>query len=318
MHTFMVPLDGSQHAERALRPAIRLARAAGGRLLLPRILPPPTPAHLRQPAALRPLVQAHKDELTGSADYLHRGAPRARAAGVEARWWVEHGKAADTLAAAAQREDADLVVVATRGRRGLDRWLVGSTAETLMNEAATPVLVVPSGWSSDWPDERPPRILVALDGTAFGEGVLGPAVAMARLLGAELCLLHAVTLRSEDVDDAHAPPSSTIRRARWYLHETAQRLRRMGLQVTTRVASGRPNRALAGAAVLAGADMVALASHGRQGLARMVFGNVAGDLLGKVGVPLLVTRPSIAPAPVGLLEQTARPAATGRRIAVAG
>jgi nucleotide-binding universal stress UspA family protein len=73
---------------------------------------------------------------------LERRARSARAAGLLARAIVRTGPPASTIAETAAEEEADLVVVGTHGRSGLDRLIVGSVAERVVRLATCPVLVV--------------------------------------------------------------------------------------------------------------------------------------------------------------------------------
>ena len=69
-------------------------------------------------------------------------APRLSAAG-EVELAVSHGVPYVEILAAAARVSADLVVMATHGRAGLDRALFGSTAERVVRKSRVPVVVVP-------------------------------------------------------------------------------------------------------------------------------------------------------------------------------
>jgi nucleotide-binding universal stress UspA family protein len=73
----------------------------------------------------------------------------ARAAGVTAEFLVWEGDPGDSIAAAAEAERADLIVVGTRGRSGAGRMLLGSVSDHVVRHAACPVLVVrPGGQAS--------------------------------------------------------------------------------------------------------------------------------------------------------------------------
>jgi universal stress protein A len=76
---------------------------------------------------------------------LERRARAARGEGLLARALLRTGPAAPTIAQTAKEESADLIVVGTHGRAGLDRLVLGSVAERVVRLAACPVLVVKSG-----------------------------------------------------------------------------------------------------------------------------------------------------------------------------
>jgi len=69
---------------------------------------------------------------------------------------------APTLVAMAAEHAGSLIVLATRARAGVARWLLGSVAEGVVREATLPVLVVPPEVAA-WPTDRPLRVLVPLE-----------------------------------------------------------------------------------------------------------------------------------------------------------
>ena len=131
--TVLVPLDGSALAEYALPYAARLARAAGGRLVLVRAAPD-APARQRAEA-----------ELAAVAERLFtEGVP------VEAH--VRRGAAGDVILEGARAWAAGLIVTATHGRSGVGRWLHGSVADHVLRHAPVPVLLVSRACERRWPE----------------------------------------------------------------------------------------------------------------------------------------------------------------------
>jgi len=83
------------------------------------------------------------DQARAERERLLMGIVRdARAAGVTAEFLVWEGDPGGSIAAAAEAEGADLVVVGTRGRSGAGRMLLGSVSDHVVRHAACPVLVV--------------------------------------------------------------------------------------------------------------------------------------------------------------------------------
>jgi nucleotide-binding universal stress UspA family protein len=140
----MVPLDGSDLAEAALPLARELAMAVGARVMLVRVEPfiglrtgayaVPAADVAYMEAAAATAAEAYLQEVRGQLSeevrtdtLLVRGAP------------------APELVAFAQREHADLVVMATHGRGGLRRLVLGSTADRMVRSGVPTLLVRPSG-----------------------------------------------------------------------------------------------------------------------------------------------------------------------------
>src|SRR5690606_2923950 len=90
----------------------------------------------------------------------------------------------------AGRVDADLIVMATHSRRGLDHLLLGSIAEAVVREAVCPVFTV--GPMERLDEDRPPRLLVPADFSKHARRALAYAKELARLYEAELHALHVV------------------------------------------------------------------------------------------------------------------------------
>jgi nucleotide-binding universal stress UspA family protein len=139
----LLPLDGSDLAERALEPAVDLARLTGARLHLLRVVDftrlegrglAGVALEYVYPAAL---LEA---EETAAGAYLDRVRERLAARDVEADVEVRHGIASREIVG--QTRTGDLIVMATHGRGGVSRWFLGSVAEEVVRHASVPVLLV--------------------------------------------------------------------------------------------------------------------------------------------------------------------------------
>lgn len=140
----LVPVDGSDTANKALVAALQMARESGGRVRLVHVID--ALAYLtgyeQNGAYSGELIAA----LRGAGlKVLDDALAIAQAAGVEADSELRDGlgeRLGDTVSQAADAWKADLVVVGTHGRRGLGRLLLGSGAEQILRMARTPVLVI--------------------------------------------------------------------------------------------------------------------------------------------------------------------------------
>jgi nucleotide-binding universal stress UspA family protein len=141
----LVPVDGSATAARGMKEAIRLARENRARLRLLYVVE--ENAAFTAPeigANIGPLLDALK---AAGRKALARIERSARAAGARPETaLVEEfgGRVADAIVAQAKRWRADLVVMGTHGRRGLQRALIGSDAELVVRYSPVPVLLVPA------------------------------------------------------------------------------------------------------------------------------------------------------------------------------
>jgi nucleotide-binding universal stress UspA family protein len=129
------------------------------------------------------------------------------------------------------------------------------------------------------------RILVPLDGSSASEAILTPIRKWAERLRAEVVLAQTVTApveTDEQLGLAHA-----------YLQAVGVRLQSDRLHVWSQVvrAQSAPD-AIAQLAQREHADLIAMATHGRSGLPRLVLGSVAREVVQRAHVPVLLVRPS--------------------------
>ncbi len=130
------------------------------------------------------------------------------------------------------------------------------------------------------------RILVPLDGSRLSEAILPMAEALARDYEAELLLLRA--LRPQRSPEAETDAQEQAER---YLAGIAREVEGRGVPgVAWKVWYAEPDRAIADAAAFHDVDLVAMSTHGRGGLSRLLFGSVAESLVRKARVPVLLVR----------------------------
>ena len=140
------------------------------------------------------------------------------------------------------------------------------------------------------------RVLVALDGTAGSEQVLPWVRGLALRDGASVVLLHVcaepkVVVSSGKVMSFVDQEEARLRQgATGYLVHVAEGLRASGLSVEVLVRFGETAETILAVAAEVGADLIALATHGRSGLGRLVHGSVATWILRRTDVPVLLLR----------------------------
>ena len=141
------------------------------------------------------------------------------------------------------------------------------------------------------------RIVVGLDGSQVSESALKTGAELARRLGLPLHLVRVADLAvvpwgANQAASAYAELSEEMVRekneATRYLETVTQPLRDDGLSITTEVRTGSAARELAAAA--GPGDLLVVASHGRDGLERLVLGSVAEEVVKHSPAPVLVTR----------------------------
>jgi nucleotide-binding universal stress UspA family protein len=208
---------------------------------------------------------------------------------IDVSYAVRDGQAADEILDMADETGADLIVMGTHGRTGLERLLTGSVAETVLRGARCPVLALRSAEQGQ--DAVGPQVI--LHPTDFSEpatAALAVARALARDLGARLFILHAAPAEVRAAMLVPIPPELTDYRE----NLAATRLRTDGpdlkFPVETRISHGYPAEEILRVANEIGCGLIVIGSHGRSGLGRMLMGSVAEAVLRKAGSPVLIVK----------------------------
>lgn len=291
----VVPLDGSPLAERALTMAAQLARHDGAQVIMVRV---PVAERAYMPAA-DGYGLLYPEEYFGAAsneafEYLKVVQTRQAGHGFPIAGEVVDGDPAGAIVDTARQYRADLIAMSSHGYSGLTRWILGSVAERVLREADCPVLVVRSA-------EPIKRMLVTLDGSTISAHVLAPALDVAQALGAAVILLRVVPELSagdiHDLDEYEAGLGLRLAQeyqeeARHYLEAHAQPFVRGGLDVQCVVRDGSAASVILKLVEEKAIDVVAMATHGRTGLRRWIYGSVTEKVLHSAACSMLVARPA--------------------------
>jgi nucleotide-binding universal stress UspA family protein len=285
--TILLPLDGSATAALAIPFAEGIARAAGARVVLIRSVRQAKIGELGTDPFEEPIAAEAEAELNVVAE-------RLRAGGLEVEARVSDSDAGEAIVQGAAEVEADLIVMSTHGRSGLRRVMYGSVADQVLRMTAVPVLLVPP--TAQYRMNPPCRIVVALDGSQLAEAAIAPAFELAEGLRGSITLVRATESptywRTEgEAADRVADSGSEADLARQYLETVADQWKSKSVDVSGYVTDGAADEAIAEAARVGRAGAVAMATHGRTGLARMVTGSVTERVLHEVSVPLLLVHP---------------------------
>ena len=297
--SILVPLDGSSLAEQAIPIAQALAERARCKLKLLMVHDrvvwmTPGPDYTKLELAMQKADREYLKSVTARVrERLGRSVSSAVLQGLPV---------VETLARYTRELGADLVVMTTHGRGGLQRAWLGSVTDQLIRSAEVPVLVVRPGEAGAAPHAwNPGEILVALDGSSLAEAALEPAVEVARLWDAELSLVQVV----QPIVPSHGPhltfplgysdQVTAMRRdsAQDYIRDIAERVRESGVRASgVAVIGSAVPETLIELAEPERVGLIVLATHGLGGVRRMVLGSVADKVVRGANVPVLVVRPT--------------------------
>ena len=295
--SILVPLDGSAFADRALPVALALAHRSQARVILVHVVEPgfsPSEASVSGSPLDSELGAGLHQSLAALAKLL------------EARHEIDidficlEGPVARRLEEYACSSGAELIVMSTHGQGGLSRAWLGSVADHLVRHSPVPVLLVrPGAIGTAQGEPLFRRILVPLDGSKLSEAALEHAVTLATPGETEFTLLRVVVpqpiahlypardalMRQEDREREE-------REAEGYLGRLCEEFAESGFAVTGKVLIHRNvARGILDHARDHQTDMIALATRGRGGVARLLLGSVADKLLRGARTPLLIYHP---------------------------
>lgn len=140
-YRIVVPTDFSECAEEAWTRAQSLAEAFGSELVLAHVLVE-APLYAEGPFTMDHVRKVHEAARKWAQETLETRANKARSKGLKVRVALRTGRPYQEIVAVATDERADLVVIGTHGRGGLDRVLLGSVADRVVRLAPCPVLTV--------------------------------------------------------------------------------------------------------------------------------------------------------------------------------
>ena len=293
----LIPLDGSTFAESALPAAIGLAENLNAACEIISVFE-------EQSIAVNSdfTAQRFKEWLTRYLDDLVLRI--GEISNVVCTPVVLDGSPAARLVDYAKQTPADLMVMATHGRGALSRAWLGSVADHVLRNVEIPVLLVRAdedilpGLTKQ---ARFRHIVVALDGSELAEQSLGWATNIARKTGASLTLLRAVEplvpfsspYLPHAVMETHDVAEIGRKEAERYLSDVKERLRGEGVSVSVETLPDRhPAQGILEFSRENTVDLIAIATHGRTGVARVVLGSVADKVVRGSHTAVLLIHPS--------------------------
>ncbi len=315
----LVPLDGSFRAEQALPVAARIARFAGGSVVLLKVVSIKVDGRQLDVQDTSFMQTVLHEELGKAKEYLEGVARSDVLLGIKTETETTLGVVAQTILTYAQLHAIDLIVVSSHGLTGFKRWAMGSIAQKIVRHSSVPVLLLHEGGpqlSQLHADARHPfRILLPLDGSALAEAALIPAARLVAYLAppttGALHLTQVVeTPTLESGHDVEQSPlderEKALQKAVTYLSTVADKLsdgiaKAYGLKVTW---SAITNEDVAAALIrmaevgentgvleVEGCDLIAISTHGQSGLEHWMMGSITERVLNGTKLPLLIICP---------------------------
>lgn len=319
--SLLVPIDGSSASARAITVAAALARRTQATVHLvfvndPSAYIPFVPGEIAVPVYDADLIREQRE---ASAQLLQREVAALEHQGIRTVGTLLDGTVVEALLEHGQQMATELTIMTTHGRGGFTRLRLGSVATSYLTRATTPVLLLhhhdhaygtEAASAEAAPAETAPAVsdpvhglptapvLCPVDGSGFSEVVLPHAVQFAEACGIGMALFsvvlpHPVPMAPFGADVLLADPSFLEQDER----DRAAELTRLAATcpagtTTHQVTDMSAGRAILDEAARIGAGAIAMATHGRGGIARAVLGSVADEVIRHAHVPILVIHPT--------------------------
>ena len=302
----LTPLDGSSLSEQVLPYASSLAAA----LSLPMtLLYAIEPEVLTIPRVVNPSL--HYEEMAThrirhARNYVDPVSDGLQRAGVIVDVEIPQGEPAESIVGCAEKDAATLITMSSHGRSGISRWWIGSVSDKVLHLTQNPMLVI----RAEDPPQRPPesnftRVTVPVDGSELAEEVLPHVVYLSSTMGLAVDLVQVNPSRDEYYRSMAIGPNELARstpsfedfisavdaESESYLTKLKERLLNQGAaSVETLLLHGSAAECIADLAADTHDNLVAMTTHGRSGVGRMVLGSVAERVVRQSGDPVLLVR----------------------------
>ncbi len=277
----LVLLDGSELAEIVFRYARELSARLNLDLELLHVVNP-------QEEDLMPMRLAYMERmaerLCAEAQAVSDGIEDDIQACIQARGKVVVGYPAEEILKYVDENDVDLVMLSTHGRTGVKTWDLGGTASKVIHAAKVPVWLVPTELRDEVVSDTLPKrtLVIPLSGSKASEAVIPYALGVARQRGAEAEI---VLVYVDDIEDIlftrDALEAKEAERAKMQAHldKLADAIRGEGFAVRTELLIGDPATRIVEYLKDNPAQLLAMATRGRRGVSRLVFGSVAEEMI---------------------------------------
>ncbi|HEY49428.1 MAG TPA: universal stress protein [Dehalococcoidia bacterium] len=291
----LVPLDGSELAEVALPYAEQLAGRLGSAVTLLHVCESADEKyrHMHE-LYLEKMVEATKSHAEKLRNKTNGKAVRVKSALLD-------GHVAEQIVDYADSKRIGLIIMATHGRSGIRRWVLGDVAAKVVRATQRPVVLIRAEGAS--PDVRKGSILkkalVPLDGSSESEAVIPYIEQLAPNLDTEVILLQVVA----PAYFAYSVPGETIQmyhtaeelealttKAGNYLENVVNALKEKGIKAKYEIGVGAAADEIIRLADEMRADVVAMSTHGRSGISRWAFGSTADKVLHAGNTPVMLVR----------------------------
>jgi len=200
---------------------------------------------------------------------------------------VEWGRPFMRITEYAASHDVDLIVMATHGRSGLTRLVLGSVAEKVLRAASVPVLLVPPEATIDGVDVDFSELLLPTDGSEAAEVAVDAGLTLAELYDGTLHTIYSVdTSRFAGEGEMIGVYDALEQTGEAALDSVRQQAHEADVDVTATIGTGPPARVIHSYCEDHDIDLIVMGTHGRSGVERYLIGSVTESVVRHAEVPV--------------------------------
>lgn len=282
----LLPTDGSEFSEGAIREAVNLAKTCSSKLFVVSVIET-NPEY--ESIAPQLIEKAEKE----TRQHLESVKNRAAKEGVDCEIIARQGEDPyKYIVDEAAKHQVSMIIMGRRGRKGLKRLMMGSVTAKVIGHSPCNVLVVPRAARLEFR-----KILVATDGSKYSNAAASEAVAIAKRCGASLIaasvvpyetisplgIVHSEMQWELVTEESRKAAESNIKNVK----EIAEK---EDVKIEELILEGRPYEAIINAAKENRVDLIVVGSHGRTGLDRLLMGSVTERIIGHADCAVLVVK----------------------------
>jgi nucleotide-binding universal stress UspA family protein len=225
-----------------------------------------------------------------SLDEINELLARIKRAGIAAEAKLRVGDVYQEIKAAIDEVSPDLIVMGTHGRRGVERWFLGSTTEKLLRHSPVPLVTISAASEKSWNEPRFRKILVTTDFSDGTPDALAYAFSVAQENESQVVLLHVVQDTSAD-DLSEKYRESLLDGVRRQLEDLVPVEATNWCDIVTRVDIGVPYRIILRTIEDERPDLLVMNIHGKGMLDRALLGSTAERVVRAAACPVMMIPP---------------------------
>ncbi len=278
LERLLVPVTGDEHSLYALDQILEFAATRKCRVAVLSVVPPYSGDLGSSALADLKRLLRQPGELA-----LARALEMANARGMDIDCLCEEGEPFEVIVDTARRLKADLIAMGVADRSALGRLVRGNVPLRTIGHSERDVLLVPQGAVLGFSS-----ILLATDGSRYCTYAAVTALQLAREHDADLHVLYVADLAFPDSAEGLLAADMEVEHGRAVVEAIAARAAQEGVRARGHVAQGEAAERILATARRLGAECLFIASHGKGGLARLLLGSVAEEVVASAHIPVYV------------------------------